>query len=167
MIEIIVSFPVLIISMILEATVFSRIQILSGNANLVMLVLIAWSIHSATRYSWFWFLSGALIMTYLSALPLYGYFVIFGVLWAIIAFLKRRLWQMPMILMLFLTIFGTLLENFFSIGALYLQGAAFSIREILTVITIPSLIFNLLLAIPVFGIINDIADTVCARGEIE
>ena len=93
--------------------------------------------------------------------------MIFGVLWAIIAFLKRRLWQMPMILMLFLTIFGTLLENFFSIGALYLQGAAFSIREILTVITIPSLIFNLLLAIPVFGIINDIADTVCARGEIE
>ena len=68
MIEIIVSFPVLIISMILEATVFSRIQILSGNANLVMLVLIAWSIHSATRYSWFWFLSGALIMTYLSVL---------------------------------------------------------------------------------------------------
>ncbi len=163
MLEIIVSIPVILFSVVVETTVLSRVHILYGNANLIMLILIAWGIHADTRYSWFWFLFGAVMITYVSALPLYGYFVIFAVLWGFITFLKRRLWQMPLILMLFLTIFGTLLENVFSVGALYLQGLAFQPQEVITLITIPSLILNLLLAIPVFGIINDIADTVCSR----
>jgi cell shape-determining protein MreD len=163
--DLIISFPVLIASMILETTVFSRIHILHGNADLIMLVIIAWSLHPSTRYSWFWFILGSFIMTYLSALPMYGYFIIYGIIWLLITFLKRRVWQMPVILMLFLTIFGTFLENFFSIASLFLQNVNLNYSEIITQIMIPSLILNLLLAIPVFGIINDFAETIYFRSE--
>lgn len=72
---------------------------------------------------------------------------------------------MPVILMLFLTIFGTFLENFFSIATLFLRNVNLDYSEIVTQIVIPSLILNLLLAIPVFGIINDIAETIYFRSE--
>ncbi|GAP41561.1 restriction endonuclease subunit S domain-containing protein [Flexilinea flocculi] len=161
--ELIISFPILILCSIAETTLFSHIQILHGSADLMMLIIIAWALHSSTRYSWFWFLFAALLMTYISALPMYGYFIIYGILWLFILFLKKRVWQMPVILMLFLTIFGTILNTAFSIGSLYFGNVKINFKLMITQITIPSLILNLILAIPVFAIMNDIADTLYLR----
>ncbi len=70
---------------------------------------------------------------------------------------------MPVILMLFLTIFGTILNTAFSIGSLYFGNVKINFKLMITQITIPSLILNLILAIPVFAIMNDIADTLYLR----
>ncbi len=71
---------------------------------------------------------------------------------------------MPVILMLFLTIFGTILNSAFTIGTLYFENVKIDFELVITRITIPSLILNLILAIPVYAIMNDIADSLYLRG---
>ncbi len=163
MVEILIVIPVMIFSGIFQATLLSRINLLSGNADLILLILIVWSLNPHTRYSWVWYLTGALVMSYLSALPLYGYFIIYGLVWLFIHFLKTRFWQMPMILMMFVTIVGSILTALVSYAILFINDIALDPKTILTQVTIPSLTLNLLMAIPVFGIVNDWANVVCQK----
>lgn len=160
--EIILSLPVMVLAGIVQVTVFSKLHLLAGNVDLIMLIIIVWSLHEYTRYSWVWAISGSLVMTYLSALPLYGYFVIYMLLWVIIWFIKKRVWQMPLIMTLFLTIIGTVAEGAFSLGVLFLQGyltADGVISSAIQEIIVPSLIINLIAAFPVYGFFTEIANS--------
>lgn len=106
-------------------------------------------------------------MTYLSAIPFYGYFLIYGIVWLFILFLKTFFWQMPLILMLLVTIFGSLISAGISYGILNFSVNAIDFNLALTQIIIPSLTLNLLLAIPVYGLLNDLASAICRRKDVE
>lgn len=157
----------MILAGILQATVFSRIKLLNGSADLILLIIIAWSLNQHTAYSWVWAILGAVIMTYLSAIPFYGYFIVYGMVWLFILFLKTFFWQMPLILMLLVTIVGSLLSAAVSYGILNFSVVPIDFNVSLTQITIPSLTLNLLMAIPVFGLLNDLASVVGKRKELE
>jgi hypothetical protein len=71
--------------------------------------------------------------------------------------LRRRVWKVP-ILAMFTTVFlGTLLVHALSMAALWLVGNPQPFLEAIDIITLPSLILNLLLAIPMFILISDLA----------
>ena len=44
-----ISFPVLIIVLMLQLAIFSQLPLLSGTPDLVLLVLIAWSLHEKSQ----------------------------------------------------------------------------------------------------------------------
>lgn len=167
MLEVLSAFPVMVIAGILQATVFSHIHILNGSADLILLMIIAWSLNPNTSFSWLWAISGAIIMTYLSAISFYGYFLIYGIVWLFILFLKTFFWQMPLILMLLVTIFGSLTSAGISYGILNFSVNTIDFKVALTQIIIPSLTLNLLLAIPVYGLLNDLASALCPRKDLE
>lgn len=157
--EILITFPIMTIAGILESTVFSRIHILHGTADLIMLMIIAWTLHPHTKFSWLWLVLGSVIMTYLSAIPMYGYFIVYTILWLFIQFLKSRFWQMPIILMVFVTIVGSILSIAVSFFVLYINDIMPDMELTITQIAIPSLTLNLLLCIPVYGLLNDWANS--------
>ena len=66
--------PILFIAGTLEVAVFSRLQILYGTADLLMIVLIVWSLNVNTKYSLVMALLAGFMMSFYSALPMYGYF---------------------------------------------------------------------------------------------
>ena len=98
-------------------------------------------------------------MTYLSAIPMYGYFIVYTILWLFIQFLKSRFWQMPIILMVFVTIVGSILSIAVSFFVLYINDIMPDMKLTITQIAIPSLTLNLLLCIPVYGLLNDWANS--------
>jgi hypothetical protein len=157
--EILITIPVMIFTGIFQATLFSRIHILNGTADIILLMIIAWSLHPHTKYSWLWLLSGSLIMTYLSAIPMYGYFITYTIIWILIQFLKSRFWQMPIILMVFVTIIGSIVSAAVSYFVLFINDIQPELQTTLTQIMIPSLTLNLLFCIPVYGILNDWANS--------
>ncbi|HNY93940.1 MAG TPA: hypothetical protein PKJ88_04495 [Flexilinea sp.] len=163
--EIISSFVILILGGILQGSLFSRIHILNGTGDVIMVMLIVWSLNPYTRYSWIWLLLGALIMTYLSALPLYGYFFIYGIIWLFIRFLKSRFWQMPIILMIFVTITGSIISAVISYFVLYINDISPNLKTIVTQIAVPSLVLNLIYCFPIYGLLNDFANSVCYKEE--
>ena len=160
MLEVIVGLPIFAIAAFLQVSVFSQIRLLNGAVNLVLVCLIVWSINSSTKYSWIMAVWSGLLMSFVSAMPLKSYMWFNLGIWGLIWFIKKRVWQMPMILTLFVTIVGTLLEALLTLGLLTLQGANLDYLLSLNRVIVPSLIMNLLFTIPVYAFLNDVINTI-------
>jgi rod shape-determining protein MreD len=149
--------PVLGILTMLQTAIVSRITLLHGSADLVMLALLAWSLHQRVQNAWFWALLAGIFFSIASALPLgampAGYLLATG----LTLVLKRRVWQAPILAMFVATFGATLITQGISIASLTVSGANLAIIDALNMVTLPSLLLNLLLAVPMFVFIGDLA----------
>ena len=68
----------------------------------------------------------------------------------------NRVWQSPILGMFVITFVATLIQNLISFLALQLAGVSMSFNQAAGVITMPSFL-NLLFALPVYLLINDLA----------
>lgn len=165
--EIIAGLPILAVAGFIQVGFFGQIRLMSGTSDLILLCLIAWTINDKSKYSWILVIAGGLIMSYVSAMPMNGYIWMYLMIWLIIRFIKMRVWQMPLILMLFVTILGTLLISAGTLALLFLQNASVNYLDALRMIIIPSLVMNLLLAIPVYAFLNDVINTIYVDEDVE
>ncbi len=154
---VLLAFPLLGLVVMLQTVVLSRLPLLYGTADLILLTLTAWGLQERVSTAWVWTLIGGAMVSFVSGLPpltpLIGYLMVT----ALTQFLRRRVWQTPILVMFLATFVGTLITQGISLIALQLNGAAYPLGESLRLITLPSALLNLLLAIPVFAVINDIA----------
>ena len=165
--EIIIGLPILAVAGFIQVGFFGQIRLINGTSDLILLCLVAWTINDKPKYSWILVIAGGLIMSYISAMPMNGYIWMYLIIWLIIRFIKMRVWQMPLILMLFVTILGTLLISAGTLGLLFLQNASVNYLDALRTIIIPSLVMNLLLAIPVYAFLNDVINTIFVNEDAE
>ncbi|HVN55377.1 MAG TPA: hypothetical protein VMT46_13670 [Anaerolineaceae bacterium] len=152
------SIPVLIIMVILQIGVASQLPLLRGTADLVLVTLVAWSMQERVKTSWQWALVGGFLVSYVSALPtfapLWGYLIVTG----LVRIINRRIWQTPILVMFLMTFIGTLTVNAVSIFALRLEGVQLPLLQALNTIVLPSALLNLILAIPIYALISDLAN---------
>jgi cell shape-determining protein MreD len=152
----IIAIPVIIISAIFQMVIFSRVNLLSGSADIMLVVLVAWSLQDKKFSAWAWAIMAGLLISYISALPmavpLISYFATVG----LAKILQRRVWQSPILTLFVLIFLATLFQHIISIGALQLSGIEVSISEGLSRVTLPSLFLNLLLGLPVYIIMRDL-----------
>ncbi|MFC1996452.1 hypothetical protein ACFLXI_02450 [Chloroflexota bacterium] len=150
--------PLFIVLGIFQSAVVSRLPLLHGTADLILLVVIAWALQERVRTAWQWAIIAGLVVGYLSALnmiiPLAGYMLITG----IALLLRQRVWQMPILAMLTVTLIGTLFINVMTALFLSLFGTPLPVLDTLKLIILPSTILNLLLAIPIYALIKDFAE---------
>ncbi|OGO38299.1 MAG: hypothetical protein A2W35_18750 [Chloroflexi bacterium RBG_16_57_11] len=150
--------PVLAVLVMIQSAVLSNIPLLHGTTDLVLVALLAWALQKRVRTAWFWAIIGGLLVGYVSALPfgavLAGYLLAVGL--AIL--LKQRIWQVPILAMLVATFFGTLLVNLVVITALRIVDTPLSFWEAINLVTLPSVLLNLLVAIPFYALFSDLAN---------
>ena len=72
--------------------------------------------------------------------------------------LRRRVWKAPALAMLAVTLLGTLVTHGVSWLARWLSGTLIPIAQVFNLITLPSLLLNLLLAMPVYVMVRDLAN---------
>ena len=65
-----VAFPILGMLVILQSAVVSRIPLLHGTADLVLIALLAWAIQERVNSAWQWSILGGLLVSLVTALPL-------------------------------------------------------------------------------------------------
>ncbi len=151
------SIPILAIVVILQTTIFSRLPLLYGTADLMLLTLTAWALQERVTSAWLWTIVGGLMVSFISAMPsftpLVGYLMVTG----LARLLQRRVWQTPILAMFVATFAGTLIMHAFSIGVLLAAGRSFDWRQGLNLITLPSVLLNMLLVLPVHAIMVDLA----------
>ncbi|NTU75197.1 MAG: hypothetical protein HGA53_00515 [Anaerolineaceae bacterium] len=151
-----IAIPVIVISTILQMVIFSRVNLLSGSADILLVVVVAWSLQDKKITAWLWALMAGLLITFISALPMAVPLISYLVAVGMAKLLQRRIWQSPILTLFVLIFMATLFQHILSIGALQLTGTAISITEGLSRVTLPSLFLNLLLAVPVYIILRDI-----------
>lgn len=162
-----IAFPLLALVLILQSTVISHMTLLSGYADLMLVVLAAWALKADTASSWLWAVLGGIMVSFLSGMPwpvnLAGY--LFVVLLA--QLLRQRVWQAPLLAMFSVTFVGTLLMNVLALLVLNLLGTPLEIGDSLGLVVLPSMLLNLLFAIPVYAIMRDLAQWISPVQEFE
>jgi cell shape-determining protein MreD len=136
-----IAIPILGILLILQTVVASQIPLIHGTTDLVMIAVIAWSLQKRVRTAWLWGIIGGLMVGIVSALP----FAVPVISYLIVVFLahrlRQRVWHVPIFAMFVTTFLGT----------------ALPLQEVVLLITLPSLILNLLLAAPAYFLFGDLA----------
>lgn len=143
--------------MMLQTIIVSTLPLLSGYADLVLLVLIAWSLQERVRSAWIWSILAGIMVGVISALPfivpLAGYILVT----AITRLFLRRVWQSPILAMFLVTFIGSLLYQGIALVALIFTGTPLPLGDSLNLVVLPGTLLNLLLALPVYAIIADLA----------
>ena len=163
----IIAFPLLLLAVILQSAVVSQIQLLSGYADLLLLVLGAWALQKRVKSAWLWAALGCAMLAFVSNMPwpvlVIGYFAVVLVAQT----LQRRVWQAPLLAMFSVVFIGTLFMNLLSFTVLRLLGTPFVFADVIGLITLPSLLLNMLFSIPIYTFMRDLARWVYPAEEYE
>lgn len=162
-----VAIPIIVLAVQIQVSIVSRVPLLSGTADLPLVILAAWALQDGEDTSWHWALGMALLVGFVSAIP---FFVpILGYLFVVLVArgFQMRVWQTPLLAMFLVCLLGTAFFHVFSMGTLSLLGIQMPILDSLGLITLPSILLNLLLAIPIFAMMRDLARWVYPLPEFE
>jgi hypothetical protein len=155
--RVLIAFPVIALLLILQTVVVRQIPLLQGSADLVMLVLVAWALQRRVETAWHWCVIGALLVSLVSAVPIYinlvGYVLIVGMS----LFFRRRFWRVSLVIMFVATFLATLVTQSIVWIFFRVTDVPLPLLDSINLILIPSLLLNLLLAIPIYIWMSDLA----------
>jgi hypothetical protein len=126
-------------------------------ADVVLVLVTAWALQQAVTTGWHWAFLASVFMALVSSLPWAVYFAAYGGVVLLSMLLQRRVWQVPMLAMFIVTFLGTLLLHGLTLAYLYLSGSVVPVSDSFGLITLPSVLLNMLIAIPVYGMMRDLA----------
>ncbi len=162
-----IAFPVLILAVILQSAVISRITLLAGCADLMLVILAAWALQTDLDASWQWAFLGGILVSFVSRMP---WFVVLGGYLGTVTLahlLRRRVWQAPVLAMFSVIFVGTMFMNAGAYVVLQFLSYPLALNDALGLIVLPSLLLNLLFALPVYLIMRDLAHWVYPVPEVE
>jgi rod shape-determining protein MreD len=142
---------------ILQSTIVSTMPLLKGTADLILLFIIAWSLQDRVESAWQWCLIGGLLASLYSGLPFGSFILAYLLCVGIARLIKRRIWKAPFLAMLAATFISTIIVQLVSLVSRLITGVNLPLLDVLNMILLPSLLLNLILAIPVFSIMHDMA----------
>jgi hypothetical protein len=161
-----IAVPVILLSVILQSAVISRVYLLSGIADLPLVMLAAWALQEEVDSAWHWAAATGLLVGFISGIswlvPVLGYLTVV----AMAQVFQRRVWQAPLLAMFSITFLGTLLISGLSFGVLRFADVNLPLSDVLGLLTLPCVLLNMLLAIPVYAVMRDLARWVYPSPEV-
>ncbi len=162
-----IAFPLIGLAIILQSSVISQVRLISGYADLPLLILAAWALQERVKSAWHWAVLTCVLISFVSDMPwpvvIAGYL---GVIFMAQA-LKRRVWQAPLLAMFSVIFMGTLFIHMLSFVVLRVLGTPLPFDDVIGLITLPSLLLNMLFSIPIYALMQDLAHRVYPLEEHE
>lgn len=159
--------PVIVLVVILQSAVISRITLLSGYADLALVMLAAWALQEDVESAWHWAVATGLLVGFVSGIlwivPVISYLIVV----ALANVLQGRMWQAPLLAMFSITFLGTIVSNLLSLVVLRFLGVPLAIGDTLGLLVLPSVLLNMLIAIPVYAVMRDLARWTYPSVEVE
>ncbi len=160
-----VAIPVLGLAAILQSAIVSQFPLLGGTADLVLVLVAAWALQEAVNTGFQWAFLASVMISLVSGLPWVITFACYAGIVALALALQQRVWQVPLLAMFSITFIGTIMLHVLTLGYMNLSGVALPLGDSLGLITLPSVLLNMLIAIPVFALARDLAGWVFQTGE--
>jgi rod shape-determining protein MreD len=162
-----VAVPVILLSVALQSAVISRVYLLSGIADLPLVMLAAWALQEEVDSAWHWAAATGLLVGFISGIswivPVLGYMIVV----TLAQIFQKRVWQAPLLAMFSITFLGTIIVGLLSFGVLRFSGVPLPVSDVLGLLMLPSVLLNMLLAIPVYAVMRDLARWVYPSPEVE
>ncbi|HSN94744.1 MAG TPA: hypothetical protein VLR89_06745 [Anaerolineaceae bacterium] len=148
-----------VLALMLQYGIVSQTPLLAGYADIILLVAASWGLHQRTRYFWVVILLMSAMIGAISAEPLLVPVAAYMAVYLAAVWISKRILQSPLLAMFFIVFMGTLFQHLLYMVSLFVSRTAFAWREAIFSILLPSLILNMLLAIPVHSLIQELART--------
>jgi cell shape-determining protein MreD len=155
------------LAVMLQSAVVSQWHLLQGVVDLPLLVWAAW-VTRERRFApaWFWAVAMGALWGLYSALPPGTGLLIYGGIGLVAQALQRRIWHPPYLLLFVLVFLGSLWVP----GVSYLivrfgLQASIPFRDALVQVILPTVLLNLLAALPVYAVVAEWADWVLPAEE--
>jgi rod shape-determining protein MreD len=158
--SVILSIPTLALISILQSAVVSRLPLNQGIADLMLVLLVAIALQKRVTTAWQWSIIGGLFIDFNSGLPFGIFTVSYLLATALAMFLRERIWRFTFLMQLLVVLAGTLISQGLSYLVLFLQGISLDFATVLQVITLPSIILNFMLSLPIFVLTRDVLDQI-------
>lgn len=141
--------------------------LLSGYADLPLVMVTAWALQDQVDSAWHWAVATGALVGFISginlAVPVIGYVLVV----ALAKILRMRVWQAPLLAMFSVTFFGTILTSVFSLVWLRVSGVPVTFQDSFGLVMLPGVLLNMLLAIPVYAVMRDLAHWTYPSLEVE
>jgi len=162
-----IAVPVILLTVILQSAVISRVYLLSGIADLPLVMLAAWALQDEVDSAWHWAAATGLLVGFISGIswivPVLGYIIVV----VLAQVFQRRVWQAPLLAMFSITFLGTIIVSVLSLAVLRFSGVPLPLSDVFGLLTLPGVLLNMLLAIPVYAVMRDLARWVYPSPEVE
>lgn len=162
-----IALPVIVLAVILQSAVMSKIRLLSGFADLPLVMLAAWALQGDVDTAWHWAIATGVLVGFFSGIswlvPVISYLCVVVLAQAF----QRRVWQAPVLAMFSVTFLGTLVLYAISLLYLRLSGTSLPAAEVIGSLALPGTLLNMFLAIPVYAVMRDLARWVYPVPEVE
>ena len=154
--SVILSIPILSLMTIFQSAVVSRLPLNRGTADLMLVLLVAIALQKSVQNAWQWSIVGGLMTDFFSGLPFGLFTVSFLIIIWFALFLRDRIWRFSFLMQLLVVFSGTIITHGLSYLVLFLRGSQLEFSTVLQTVTLPSIILNFMLSLPVFIITQDI-----------
>jgi hypothetical protein len=142
-------------AIILQTTVFSRVTMIQGSVDIVLLCYLSWVLRREAPGGWLWGLIAGLVVGFSSALPVWlpigGYLLTTAGIKA----LKTRIWQVPLFALFSITLISTVLLLGLQWIFLAISGSPINIGDAFNLVILPSVVLNLIAAFPIYTLIGE------------
>jgi rod shape-determining protein MreD len=154
--SVILSIPILSMIAVFQSAVVSRLPLNRGTADLMLVVLVAITLQKSVKSIWLWSIVGGLLTDFFSGLP-FGLFTFSYLIATGLAFiLRERIWRFSFLMQLLVVFTGTIISHGLAVVVLFLSGGILQLNTVLQEVTLPSIILNFMLSLPVYIITQDI-----------
>ena len=162
-----IAFPVILLSVILQSSVVNGMPLLSGYADLPLVMVTAWALQDQADSAWHWAIATGALVGFVSGInlmvPIIGYVIVV----VLAKLLSMRVWQAPLLAMFSVTFLGTVLMGLFSLIWLRVSGVPVAFQDAFGLVMLPGVLLNMLLAIPVYAVMRDLAHWTYPSMEVE
>lgn len=146
----------LLAAALVQVTLVTRIRLLQGTADLVLLVLIVWMMQEGNRPDWRWGIPAGVMIGFASAIPDWVFWAGYVAAAGICQLLHQRIWQVRLLTLLTATLLGTLAIQLMTLLYLWIDARPLAFGESLNLVILPSMLLNLILVLPVNALISEL-----------
>lgn len=159
-----IAFPLLALIVALQSSVIPQVRVAGVQPDLVFLIVVLWSANAELEEGVFWAFVGGIMQDLLSITPIgTSTIAMLGAVFAV-NLISRQLYRVNLILVMGIITIGTVVYHFVIQFVLTLNGLGLSFFEILTQIVAPTLVYNLVLVIPIYVFLRRIQKRIPKSG---
>src|SRR5687768_1541817 len=159
--------PVILLAVMLQSAIVSRVYLLSGIADLPLVILAAWALQDEVKTAWHWAIATGLLVGFVSGIAWFVPVISYVIVVILAQILQRRVWQAPLLAMFVVTFLGTIVLYLLSFAVLRLAGVPLPLSDTLGLLTLPGILLNLLLAIPAYAVMRDLSRWAHPSSEVD
>lgn len=145
----------LVLLVILQTTIVSRLGLAFSSPDIVLLVLIALGMQTGTKRIALWFVIGGLLMSIVSSIPLMYPLIPYIIMAISIIYIKKRIWKIPILIMVVLSFLGAIVSGIVAYLTIILTRTSIPLWQSFTSVLLPSSTLNIIFGLPIYLLVKD------------